>query len=69
MLESIKVWFCRLVDDIPVQLCYKVQVMDQSRSTHCERSFPIGCYVDEKGEQRDFCNSDVSSCRCYDLCY
>ncbi|KAF6040011.1 hypothetical protein EB796_001698 [Bugula neritina] len=48
-----------LVDDIPVQLCYKVQVMDQSRSTHCERSFPIGCYVDEKGEQRDFCNSDI----------
>ena len=51
----------RITDNLPFVFCYKVQpIKDGPIVDHCDRSFPIGCYVNSKGEQKDLCNSRVS---------
>ena len=51
----------RIADNLPVVFCYKVQPYAGAViQTHCDRSFPIGCFVSKDGEPKDFCNVDVS---------
>ena len=51
----------RIADNLPAVFCYKVQPFAGAPiQTHCDRSFPIGCFVSKDGEPKDFCNVDVS---------
>ncbi|XP_018027645.1 transmembrane 9 superfamily member 2 [Hyalella azteca] len=40
-----------IVDNMPVTWCYKVQ----GDNTYCATGFPVGCYVDAKGNRKDAC--------------
>ena len=42
----------RISDNMPVAWCY--QVRDEPKP-YCATSFPMGCYVDVKGDQHDAC--------------
>lgn len=40
-----------IVDNMPLTFCYPVENDQQ----YCSNGFPIGCYVDSNGKQRDTC--------------
>jgi len=40
-----------IVDNMPVTWCYQVQ----NQQHYCATGFPIGCYVDKKGQPKDAC--------------
>ena len=39
---------------MPVTWCYEVNENDQSKR-YCSTGFPVGCYVDSQGQQKDAC--------------
>ena len=48
--------FVRLVDDLPVVLCYQTTFAQ----TYCTPGFPVGCYVNKEGVRRGLCVLSVS---------
>ncbi|KAH3809749.1 transmembrane 9 superfamily member 2-like [Dreissena polymorpha] len=40
-----------IIDNMPVTWCYIVE----DGSTYCSRGFPLGCFVNSKGKQKDSC--------------
>jgi len=40
-----------IVDNMPVTWCYQVE----NQQHYCSTGFPMGCYVDKKGEPKDAC--------------
>ncbi|XP_052784678.1 transmembrane 9 superfamily member 2-like [Mya arenaria] len=40
-----------IIDNMPATWCYIVE----DGSTYCSRGFPLGCFVDAKGKQKDSC--------------
>lgn len=45
-----------IVDNLPLAWCYKTGA--EPDELYCSPGFPLGCYVDEKGEPRDACVID-----------
>ncbi|XP_028401276.1 transmembrane 9 superfamily member 2-like isoform X2 [Dendronephthya gigantea] len=43
-----------IIDNMPVTWCYQVSTSD-SQKVYCSTGFPIGCYVDSQGTQKDAC--------------
>jgi len=43
-----------IIDNMPVTWCYNVE----GDMKYCSRGFPVGCYVDKNGVQRDACVID-----------
>ena len=54
---SVHEYFYRIVDNMPVTLCYDVK---DSTKKYCSTGFPIGCYVTSQGDQKDNCVTSVS---------
>ena len=53
-------YHCRIIDNLPAVFCYHVQQVPGGPPVeHCDRSFPIGCYVTDGGEPKDFCAAEV----------
>ena len=46
----------RIIDNMPVTWCYDVE----GGQKYCSPGFPMGCYVDPKGKQKDACVTNVS---------
>jgi len=44
-----------IVDNMPVTWCYQVLATQGGEDQYCATGFPMGCYVDEKGNQKDAC--------------
>ena len=44
---------------MPMTWCYQVESSDGSPTNYCWPGFPIGCYVTEKGIQKDACVTQV----------
>merc|ERR1719462_79803 len=40
---------------MPVTWCYQVLATQGGEDQYCATGFPMGCYVDEKGNQKDAC--------------
>ena len=51
----------RIIDNMPVTWCYQVDTSD-SQKKYCSTGFPVGCYVDSQGTQKDAC---VIQVRCW----
>ena len=39
---------------MPVTWCYEVSTTDKNKR-YCATGFPVGCYVDSDGKQKDAC--------------
>ena len=44
-----------IVDNMPVTWCYQVVASTGGEDQYCATGFPMGCYVDDKGQQKDAC--------------
>merc|ERR1712141_229234 len=44
-----------IVDNMPVTWCYQVMSNSGAEDQYCATGFPMGCYVDKDGKQRDAC--------------
>ena len=44
---------------MPVTWCYQVST-NEARKVYCSTGFPVGCYVDSEGKQKDACVIQVS---------
>ena len=49
---------------MPITWCYQVNANDVSK-VYCSTGFPIGCYVDSEGRQKDACVIQVSTSMLY----
>lgn len=45
----------RIIDNMPVTFCFT----NQQNMNVCTTGFPMGCYVDANGRQRDACVLDA----------
>ncbi|XP_046853057.1 transmembrane 9 superfamily member 2-like [Xenia sp. Carnegie-2017] len=43
-----------IIDNMPVTWCYEVSTTDKNKQ-YCATGFPVGCYVDSDGNQKDAC--------------
>jgi len=44
-----------IVDNMPVTWCYQVMSNSGAEDQYCATGFPMGCYVDKDGKQKDAC--------------
>lgn len=58
-----------IVDNMPVTWCYQVQALQGGENQYCATGFPMGCYVDKEGNQKDACviNRDYNQANTYYL--